>query len=114
MAERLTKAGIPWEYESAPFEIISPSTTSIGVCKLSRGKYTLRPAVIRPTVYIPDFVDPSRKWFIEVKGMETPEFKLKFKLFLRLLKEQERYVEIYMPKNRKQVDETVRLILERP
>lgn len=114
MADRLTKAGIPWEYETESFEIIPPSTTSIAVCKLSRGKYMLRPAMIRPTVYIPDFIDPSRKWFIEVKGMETPEFRLKFKLFLKKLREQGKYVEVYMPKNRKQVEETVKLILERP
>jgi hypothetical protein len=41
----------------------------------------------RDMTYTPDFVSPDWSWVIETKGMATPEFMLKWKLFKYWLKQ---------------------------
>ena len=65
---------------------------------------------IRDITYTPDFVDPNDKWIIEVKGFANDVFPLKWKLFKNHLMENSLGYVLFLPKNRKQVLETIQLI----
>ena len=65
---------------------------------------------IRPITYTPDFVDPNGKWIIETKGYANESFPLRWKLFKKHLKDNNKQYVLFMPRNKKQVDEVVELI----
>ena len=62
--------------------------------------------------YTPDFV-LNNGIIIETKGIRTPEFKMRFKLFLKYLYDTNQKLDVYVPSNQKEVDATVNLILNR-
>ncbi len=65
---------------------------------------------IQGITYTPDFVDPNFKWLIECKGYSTPQFDLKWKIFKKYLVNNDIMMDLYLPKNQKQVRETIELI----
>ena len=65
---------------------------------------------IRPITYTPDFVDPNGKWIIETKGYANESFPLRWKLFKKHLKDNNKQYVLFMPRNKKQVIEVVELI----
>lgn len=67
---------------------------------------------VRDITYTPDFVDPNGKWIIECKGYANERFPLKWKMFMKLLMEQDDPPVLFVPRNQKQVLETVEMILE--
>jgi hypothetical protein len=67
---------------------------------------------VRDITYTPDFVDPKGKWIIECKGYANERFPLKWKMFMKLLMEQDDPPVLFVPRNQKQVLETVEMILE--
>lgn len=67
---------------------------------------------VRDITYTPDFVDPNGKWIIECKGYANERFPLKWKMFMKLLMEQDDPPVLFVPRNQKQVLETVQMILE--
>tara|TARA_R110002012_G_scaffold1863_3_gene8974 strand:+ start:4107 stop:4565 length:459 start_codon:yes stop_codon:yes gene_type:complete len=69
-------------------------------------------AKIRDITYTPDFVDPNGKWIIEVKGFANDVFPIKWKLFKNYLMEGGHDYVLFLPKNQKQVLETIELIKE--
>lgn len=88
-AETLDKLGIPWEYE--------PKTLTIQegfYCPWQKRK-------VLDIEYIPDFV--IGPIMIETKGFETPDWKIKKKLFFKYLKENDPDAIWYMVKNDKQL-----------
>lgn len=62
---------------------------------------------IRAITYTPDFIciDEESKtgWVCETKGFKMGEFKLKWKMFKKLLKDQGYVLSLYMPSNKQQV-----------
>ena len=87
-AETLDKMGIPWEYEVRTFVLQESFYSQYQKRKVKRIEYT------------PDFfIGPI---MIEMKGYETPEWKIKKKLFFKYLKENEPDAIWYMCKNAKQ------------
>lgn len=67
---------------------------------------------VRDITYTPDFVYPKGRWIIECKGYANERFPLKWKMFLKLLMEQGDPPVLFVPRNQKQVLETVEKILE--
>jgi len=67
---------------------------------------------VRDITYTPDFVDPNGRWVIECKGFANDRFPLKWKMFKKLLMEGDSPPVLYVPRNQKQVLETVEMILE--
>ena len=57
--------------------------------------------------YTPDFI--GDKWIIECKGYGNDIWKYKLKLFKYLMKDKD--IIIYIPSNHKEVDETIKMIL---
>lgn len=114
-AKLLDEEGIGYKYEEVMYPLIrTDPDPGVVLVKKVRGVFAARPARILGSYYIPDFVDThhSPKWMIEVKGMETPEFKLKFKLFIQRLSRNTDVTPptIYMPKNKAEVRTTVNMI----
>ena len=67
-------------------------------------------AKVRDITYTTDFVDPNGKWIIEVKGFANDVFPIKWKLFKNHLMENGYTYALFLPKNQKQVLETIELI----
>lgn len=88
-AETLDKMGIPWKYETKKYILQESFYSQYQKRKVDSIKYT------------PDFfLGPV---MIEMKGFETPEWKIKKKLFFKYLKENEPDAIWYMCKNDKQL-----------
>lgn len=84
-AEFLDKLGIPWKYEAKTYTLLNSFYS----------KYQKRK--VMPIEYTPDFfIGPI---MIEMKGYETPDWKIKKKFFFKLLSEQEPDAIWYMAKS---------------
>ena len=98
------------KYEETTFTIfdamIYPQACYEGTTK----KLYNKGSKIRPITYTPDFVDPKGKFIIETKGYANESFPLRWKLFKKHLKDNNHHYVLFMPRNKKQVDEIVELI----
>lgn len=92
-AETLDKMGIPWEYETKTYTLQESF-----YCQWQK-------RIVMPIQYIPDFIIGPIQ--IEMKGYETPDWKIKKKLFFKYLKENEPDTIWYMCKNNKQLLEAL-------
>ena len=88
-AETLDKLGIPWEYETKTFTIQEGF-----YCPWQKRK-------VLDIDYTPDFI--IGPIMVEMKGFETPDWKIKKKVFFKYLKENEPDAIWYMVKNDKQL-----------
>lgn len=71
---------------------------------------------IRAITYTPDFVcinEAREGWIIETKGFETTDFKIKWKMFKKLLSDHEFKVDLYVPNTQENVMNTINLIKKR-
>jgi hypothetical protein len=113
----LKKAKIPHEYEGKTFELVEKfKFEGLLMDKgKTKGKTTFKqkPGNIRNISYTPDFINLEEGFIIETKGIRTPEFKMRFKLFLKYLYDTNQKLDVYVPSNQKEVDATVNLILNR-
>ena len=106
--QQLKKHHLDAIYEGHAYELI-PKFTFIGKC-LESSKNGLRLSTnnIRPWTYTPDFI--GNGWIIECKGFRGLDtWPLKLKAFKYLLKDSG--IDLYIPSNRKQVDECIQLII---
>jgi hypothetical protein len=108
--KELEKAKIDIRYEEDTFTIfdglVYPQACYEGTIK----KLYNKGSKIRPITYTPDFVDPNGKFIIETKGYANESFPLRWKLFKKHLKDTQQQYVLFMPRNKKQVDEVVDLI----
>ena len=113
----LKKAKIPHEYEGKTFELVKKfKFEGLLMDKgKTKGKTTFKekPGNIRNISYTPDFINLEKGFIIETKGIRTPEFKMRFKLFLKHLHDTGQKLDVYVPSNQKEVDATVDTILGR-
>jgi len=113
----LKKAKIPHEYEGKTFELVQKfKFEGLLMDKgKTKGKTTFKekPGNIRNISYTPDFINLEEGFIIETKGIRTPEFKMRFKLFLKHLYDTDQKLDVYVPSNQKEVDATINLILSR-
>ena len=112
----LKKAKIPHEYEGKTFELVEKFKFE-GLL-MDKGKtkivtFKKKPGNIRNITYTPDFINLKKGFIIETKGIRTPEFKMRFKLFLKHLHDTGQKLDVYVPSNQKEVDATVDTILGR-
>lgn len=118
----LKKAGIKdFEYEGHQFilqnkfECLLPSYEVQS--KKKAGKiiktFEINSPKLRAITYTPDFVhlnENKEGWIIETKGFKTVDFKIKWKMFKRVLVENGFKVTLYVPDNQKNVLQTINLI----
>lgn len=85
VSEILTEEGVDYEYEKVIFTLL-PS-------------FVYNKSKIRPITYKPDFMDPTGKdWLIEVKGLETADFKIKWKMLKHQLHTEKNPLRLYLVK----------------
>jgi len=108
--KKLEECEILVEYEENTFTIF-PATVYPQACyEGTTKKLYNKGSKIRPITYTPDFVDPDGKFIIETKGYANESFPLRWKLFKKHLKDNNHRYVLFMPRNKKQVDEIVEII----
>jgi hypothetical protein len=113
----LRRAGIKFNYEKEKFLLMDKFTYE-GVSiekRKKKGKLIYDQAFksIRSVKYIPDFTNLKDGWIIEVKGLKSDVFNLKWKLFKQYLVKNNLNYELYMPGSKKQVLQTIKMIKEK-
>lgn len=113
----LKKAKIKSHYEGKTFELLEKFKFEGFMMDKGREKgknvYKEKSGNVRNISYTPDFVNLDLGFIIETKGLRTPEFKMRFKLFLKYLHDNNLNLDIYIPSNQRQVDKTVEIILKK-
>ena len=108
------KANIPADYEGKTFivmEGIDFTTTSYERCANGKGEFKDRGnKKILPIKYTPDFIGDG--FIIECKGRANESFPLRWKLFKKVVNNEQPHVILYKPQNHKECDKTAELILE--
>lgn len=117
-AETLDNANIPFEYEATTFTLMDKFTSNCpfyGDIKYKDRKtkeFVQYFGIVNPNVramtYTPDFVGDG--WIIETKGMMTDSATLKQKLFKQHLLDNDLHYIVFVPRNRTQVLETVKIV----
>ena len=109
--KQLEAAKIKSMYEENTYTLLPGFYPIMDSYEPSKGEYKNNTKKVRAITYTPDFVDPDGKWIIEVKGYANDVFPIKWKLFKMYLMENDmEECTLYLPKNQKQVKETVELI----
>ena len=112
--QKLKDAGINSDYEKKKFVLLEgmhyPSDRYEDNGKT--GYNNKKTHKVRDITYTPDFVDPKGRWIIECKGYANERFPLKWKMFMKHLMEEDNPPVLFVPRNQKQVLQTVEMILE--
>ena len=108
--KQLKEAKIKVKYEEKTFIIFPAMVYPLACYEGTPKKLYNKGSKIRPITYTPDFVDPNGKFIIETKGYANESFPLRWKLFKKHLKDNNHHYMLFMPRNKKQVDEVVELI----
>lgn len=71
-------------------------------------------SIQQPIRYTPDFVCKDNKWIIETKGYlpSHHDFPMRWKLFLNYIMKNDLGYDVYLAKNKQQVDQAVIEILK--
>lgn len=93
--QQLKKFKIEAEYEPIQFTLIDA--------------FRYNDESIRKMTYTPDFV--GNRFIIECKGFANESFPLKWKIFKHFLYMNKLEFTLYLPKNRKEVDEVIKSII---
>ena len=113
----LKKAKINFDYEKEKFVLMDKfKYEGVSIEKRKKkGKLVFDQALtsIRSTTYLPDFTNLDDGWIIEVKGMKTDVFSLKWKLFKQYLVKNNLNYELYMPGSKKQILQCIDMIKEK-
>jgi len=110
---KLEDVGIDALYEKKKYVLQEGFRYSATVYEPHKTKgYIPTTTKIRDITYTPDFVDPHGRWIIEVKGFANDVFPLKWKMFKNYLMQQDDPPVLFLPRNQKQVLETIELIKE--
>ena len=112
--QKLKESGISLEYETKKFVLFEGMHygNSRYEDNGKTGYKDKKSHKVRDITYTPDFLDPKGKWIIECKGYANERFPLKWKMFLKLLMEQDDPPVLFVPRNQKQVLQTIEMILE--
>ena len=110
--KKLEEAKVPVKYEEETFTIFPAMVYPQACYEGTTKKLYNKGSKIRPITYTPDFVDPKGKFIIETKGYANESFPLRWKLFKKYLKDNNHHYVLFMPRNKKQVDEVVALITQ--
>lgn len=114
----LQKEGIPSTYEGRTYLLHEkfdyPGRLYDKGKKDGEKVFKLKSSNVRKREYTPDFINEEPEWnfVIETKGLRTPEFNMRFKMWLQYLTETGQTPDVYVPSNQKEVLETVKLIKE--
>ncbi len=122
-ARKLNEYDLPFMYESSKFVLMDKFRYENYCLEQFKKKGAIMfgeaPIAIRAITYTPDFVciKDDVAWIIEVKGHQTAVFKIKWKMFKQHLQKridsgEFKSVNLYLPRNQKQVNKVINEINE--
>jgi len=107
----LKENSIPLEYESEKFTLLdSYNYDEVTYEQSTKGYRDKSDTKVRAVTYLPDFLCPDRTWIIECKGFANDRFPIKWKMFKKHLLDNNKSCKLFVPKNQKQVRETIEII----
>ena len=114
--DRLKENGIYEGYENKTYTVLEAfefENDCYARTQNGKGEFTNRNGKVRGITYTPDFVGSD--FIIEVKGYiragSYDAFPLRFKLFKSWLKKNKIGKTVYVPRNKKEIDKTIEIIL---
>jgi hypothetical protein len=111
-AMKLTECMVAFEYESQSFVLVEAFNFDSKEKWRKKWQDVFK---VNKVSYKPDFLIKKRNhvFVIETKGMRTPDFDIRWKLFKQWITNQSDYVyHLYLPSNQKEVDDTIINIIE--
>ena len=110
----LRNAGLDFTYAAKTY-VISEAFKCIGESyepdkRKGSGMYPKSKA-LQSIKYTPDFIGSN--FIVETKGRQNESFPMRWKLFKKYMFENNMKHDLYMPKNHKQVDECIQMILNK-
>tara|TARA_R110001583_G_scaffold9030_1_gene42638 strand:- start:95 stop:544 length:450 start_codon:yes stop_codon:yes gene_type:complete len=112
---QLSEHGIPFNYEEEQFTLVESFRFEHKYFKMTNKKKDMSDrsnSIQQPIRYTPDFVCKDSSWMIETKGFlpSHHDFPMRWKLFLKYIMDNDMDCEVYLAKNKYQVDQAIREI----
>lgn len=116
-SDKLRESGVDFVYEQHTYELLPSFRYPHRYLKMtpkSKALIDRTNSVQQPIRYTPDFVAKDESWVIETKGFipSHHDFPMRWKLFLKYLIDNNKGCNVYIARNRQQVDEAISDILE--
>tara|TARA_R110000787_G_scaffold24066_3_gene68581 strand:- start:682 stop:1152 length:471 start_codon:yes stop_codon:yes gene_type:complete len=116
-SDKLREAGIDFSYEEKQFTLMDSFRFEHKYFKMTNKKKLMSDrtaSVQQPIRYTPDFVCKDHKWIIETKGYlpSHHDFPMRWKLFLNHIMKNDLGYDVYLAKNKQQVDQAIIEILK--
>jgi len=113
--KKLKEANLNFTYEEHKYELVPSFKFKNNSWELYKRKglrvFGKQRPLIRSITYTPDFV--GKEWIIETKGNPNDAFPLRWKLFKKYIMDKKINIDLYMPRNQKQIDETIKIIKDK-
>jgi hypothetical protein len=114
-ADQLREHGIRFSYEEEQFTLVESFRFEHKYFKMTNKKKDMSDrsnSIQHPIRYTPDFVCKDSTWIIETKGYlpSHHDFPMRWKLFLKYIMDNEMNCEVYLAKNKLQVDQAIQEI----
>ena len=111
-SDSLRESGIAFSYEEKEFVLEKSFRFTNKYLKMTAKKPLMSDrsnSVQHPIRYTPDFVGKGSKWIIETKGYlpSHHDFPMRWKLFLKHIMDNNLGYDVYLAKNKKQVDQAI-------
>ena len=115
-SDALRESGVSFSYEEHTYELMPKFRFPHRYLKMTPKSKPLvdrTGSIQQPIRYTPDFVAKDQSWVIETKGYIPThhDFPMRWKLFLKYLVDNDMTCDVYIARNRQQVDEAIRDIL---
>ena len=111
-SDSLRSAKIPFNYEEQEFMLMDKFRFENKYFKMTAKKKEMSDrsnSIQQPIRYTPDFVAKEGSWIIETKGYlpSHHDFPMRWKLFLKHIMDNDLNYDVYLAKNRQQVDQAI-------
>jgi hypothetical protein len=113
--KRLKEEGIDFGYESESFTVQEGFTPTNKYYKsVPKDRYLVEASgkKVLPITYKPDFVSHTNRFIIETKGFvrANDSFPVRWKMFMKFLHDNHMDYQLFIPKNKDQVDSVINII----
>jgi hypothetical protein len=111
-SDRLRESGIPFLYEEKEFLLMDKFRFENKYFKMTAKRKDMSDrsnSIQQPIRYTPDFVCKNHTWIIETKGYlpSHHDFPMRWKIFLKHIMDNNLNYDVYLAKNRQQVDQAI-------
>jgi hypothetical protein len=111
-SDKLRESGIAFTYEEDKFVLMDSFRFEHKYFKMTAKKKDMidrSNSIQQPIRYTPDFVGKDSKWIIETKGYlpSHHDFPMRWKIFLKYIMDNKLGYDVYLAKNKRQVDQCV-------